>query len=99
MKDWKSLQDKISEWAISEGGPKTTTEGLYKHLCEEVRHLDGNFYDAMAYADVLILLMALAKRHKYSMEELQQAVEAKHNINVARIWEEPDQDGIARHRK
>ncbi len=99
MNNFQDLQNKIGEWSDAEFGERSTVEGLFAHLKEEVKHLGNDFFDAMSYADVLILLLALARKHQYTMDELYQAVEAKLNINKLREWQEPNSDGIIHHVK
>jgi hypothetical protein len=98
MNNFQDLQDKVGEWSDEEFGERSTVEGLFAHLKEEVRHLGNDFFDAMSYADVLILVLALARKHQYTMDELYKAVEAKLNINKMREWEQPDEQGIIRHK-
>lgn len=96
MKDFQELQDEIGTWA-DETFENHDLKGVLNHLIEEAEHLAKNPYNAMNYADVLILLMTAARMTTYDMQELAQAVETKLNINKARIWLEPDSKGIIRH--
>lgn len=93
---FQELQSKIGEWS-DETFKESSLEGLSSHLLEETKELGKNPFDVMNYADVLILLMVLARKCEYSMSELEKAVEVKHIINVSRIWLEPDEKGITRH--
>lgn len=93
---FQELQNKIGEWS-DETFKESSLKSLHEHLVEEVDELGNNPFDVMNYADVLILLMVLARKCEYNMSELEKAVEVKHIINVSRIWLEPDERGITRH--
>ena len=96
MTDFQLLQDKIGEWSDERN---TDIQGLLNHLVEEAEDLKANPYSLMNYADVMILLMAAARKAGCTMEELYKAVEVKHTINESRIWMTPDETGITRHQK
>jgi len=95
MQDLSDLQLKISAWS-EEINPDQTIESLLKHLVEEAEDLLKDAYNSMAYADVIILLLAAAKKANYSVTELIQATETKMTLNQARIFLPPDKDGITR---
>ena len=96
--EFQELQDKVGEWADKTFGEKTSIHGTIHHLQEEVKHLAENPYSPQAYADVQILFMSLARKVGFTMDDIYLAVEAKHEINVSRIWESPDEQGIIRHK-
>ena len=92
--DFQRLQDRISAWAIKK---KSTTEGKINHLIEEIKDLKKNPYDIERQADVYILMMAISDDTTFTMDELAEAINAKQNINEARQWLEPDEQGVIRH--
>jgi hypothetical protein len=97
--DFQELQDKVGKWADSKLKGETSLEGMIRHLKEEVDHLLKNPYDPESYADVQILFMNIARVAGFTMDDLYLATEAKHTINLAREWAEPDEQGIVRHIK
>lgn len=99
MSDFQYLQDTIGEWADEHFGSSRGPKGLVEHLKEEVEHLSENPYNPMNFADVFILLINASREAGFSMHDIYRAVEAKHKINVSRIWGEPDEHGITRHIK
>ena len=95
MKELQELQEDIGEWSDERG---TSLEGMLNHLIEEARDLKKNPYNAMNHADVLILALSIARKTTYNVEDLLKAVKTKMEINKARIWLEPDSQGIVRHK-
>lgn len=98
MEELQELQDKVGKWADSQWKGKETLDGMIRHLNEEVEHLKENPYDPEAYADVFILFMNIARKAGFDMNEVCLATEAKHTINLAREWAEPNEQGITYHK-
>lgn len=95
MNNWNLLQERIGEWSDERN---TDLEGLINHLIEEIKDLKERPYNIMDYADVAILFMSSLRKAAYTMDELYQAIEAKHRINESRIWLDPDEDGVTRYK-
>lgn len=98
MKDFQEIQDRIGEWSDKKWN-SDDPRGTIAHMLEEVEHLLANPYNAENFADVGILLLVSLRRAGMTIDEFYQAIEAKHNINLSRIWDEPDELGITRHKK
>lgn len=98
MEILQALQNEISSWS-EENFPNSTIESLTSHLIEEAQDLHKDAFNAMNLADILILLLVIAKKGEYNTHELLQAAFTKHQINKSRIWQEPDSRGITRHKK
>lgn len=93
----QELQNDIVEWADKKFGQKNPIESVLTHLIEEAKDLLKEPYNAIAYADVLILLLTAAHKAEYNVEELETAIKTKMTLNKARVWQEPDAQGITRH--
>lgn len=98
MKDFQKLQDSIGEWSDGKFG-SLDPRGSIKHMRDEVSDLLSNPYDVENIADVGILFIESCRRAGFNMDEVYQAMDAKHKINVSRIWEKPDSLGVTKHRK
>jgi len=76
-----------------------TPEGLIHHLEEELMELQqdaGTTLEIMECADMVILLKGYAHLRGFDLDK---AVDDKMDINVEREWQNPDNDGVVRHRK
>jgi hypothetical protein len=74
--------------------PRATTASVAAHLQREALELAASPCDPNEIADVVILLAHLA--HLAGVD-LTLAVRAKHEINLARTWGQPDSQGVVEH--
>lgn len=94
MLDKIDLFEEIRRWGRNTFN-SPTREGILLHLREEVKELLDEPADCLEMADIVILLIQLAALDDIKLEH---AIENKFNINKVRQWEEPDDNGIVRHK-
>lgn len=95
MKELQELQEKVGEWAEENFGDRQTPEHTAKKLVEVAKDLLEAPYDVIKQADVLLVLLNLSRLSSNSAEDLIKAAEAKHIINISKIWE-IDEEGLTR---
>ena len=87
----------IIEWQ-DETFPGGEPEGCFNHLYEEVtEELASNPYDIEEQADCFFLIIALATRCGYSLDDFCAAIADKLTKNKSRTWGPPDQYGVIHH--
>lgn len=74
------------------------------HLTEELEELTSDIKQEspkkiLEYADCFILLFGAAAADGMSYDDIVDAINQKMEINKARKWGEPDENGVARHIK
>jgi NTP pyrophosphatase (non-canonical NTP hydrolase) len=95
------LQRVIGEWS-RRTFPQSTIDSTIRHLWTEMVELDRAFTSGKdencreEVADLFILLVQLCNRAGI---DLQQAVRQKHEENLNRQWDAPDEYGVVYHTK
>lgn len=100
---------KISEWQ-NETFPSATALSKVSHLKQEVSELfdelakfeDGQLNEddlKTEFADCFILLYGAASSFGLTLFEINECINAKHNINLKRKWGKPDENGVVNHIK
>lgn len=84
--------------------PRSTAQSKIEHLREEVEELavdirTQNPKRRLEFADCFILLMGAAAADGMTYEDVVAAIEEKHEINLARKWGKPDENGVVKHVK
>ncbi len=96
---WQDLQDDIAAFTDRTFGHQETPVPKLHHLREEVGELIEEPTDHLEWADCMILLIDAAAKGGYSMDDLYGFIQEKMDINKARTWGEPDENGVMRHVK
>lgn len=101
----------VTEWQQETFGDKCTTVSLARHLIDEVIELRdelmfvellvrGNYYNIeKELADCFILLFGIANRLGYDHDDLCKFIDNKLAINKQRKWNEPDANGVIKHKE
>ncbi|HRG29201.1 MAG TPA: DUF550 domain-containing protein [Chitinophagales bacterium] len=84
--------NKIMEWQDATF-PTVTLPGMFQHLCEELKEMvdalsKKETQASLEFADCLLLLFGMAHKAGYSYEEIINAINTKHAINLGRKWGE-----------
>lgn len=88
------FQRAVGEWADATF-PLSTDQTIRAHLSDEVAELaDGVMVDAFEAADCYLLLLHLAHKEGFSLDEV---AREKFAINQRRTWGKPDERGVVRH--
>lgn len=70
----------------------------HAHLEKELVELrESNYDDLEEWADAFMLMLAMAYRSKFTLEDVLAAVMVKFFINRDRIWDKPDENGVCQH--
>jgi len=84
---YQQLQDKIARWSNETFGPgEKRLLGMCNHLVMEAAELRNRPDGLSELADVLILLLNIARVNGYHVDLLFYAAAKKHQINVNRNW-------------
>jgi hypothetical protein len=67
-------------------GPGERTEGVLKHICEEILEVASNPHDVTEWIDIVILAFDGALRMGFSPWQIANALAAKQAKNEARKW-------------
>lgn len=107
----KQQFNKLANWQKETFGEATPFSKL-AHLIQEIVELKDaieetyknpnleTFNDArMEYADCFMLLFGSASSYGLSYQEICDAIDKKHDINLSRKWGEPDENGVVKHIK
>lgn len=98
MDRWQTLQDDIGVFTDKTFGD-STPRAKALHLAEEAQEVAEDPADIIEWADCTILLLDGLRKAGFTTDDLYQAVLKKMEINKARKWEKPDDDGVVRHVK
>jgi len=98
-----SLQQRIGEWG-DRTFPRSTLHSIHAHLSDEVAELaddilgDHDYLTGMREeaADCAILLFQLAHHAGF---DLLSEIERKFAVNRMRVWGEPDERGVVKHKE
>ena len=69
------------------------------HLIDEVRETINKPDDILEYADCFILLFNAARLSGFTVHDIMNAMQEKHEINTKRQWGKPDANGVVKHIK
>lgn len=99
----KDQFEAISAWQKETFGQATAMSKLF-HLKEEMEELAVSItIDAvdkhLEFADCFFLLFGAAAADGMSYEDICKAIDEKFEINKARRWGKPDQNGVVNHIK
>jgi hypothetical protein len=84
----QELQDSIAAWSEATFGSQQDLDDIIDHMIRELLELRRDKYDPENRADPAILFLMYNHLVGGTVEELLQAIEAKHHINVnERIWD------------
>jgi hypothetical protein len=87
------LSDRVGKWAVTVF-TKATPQSICEHLRREVIELTEHPDDVEEAADCMLLLLHLAYRQGWNLE---QAIINKHEKNQQRSWGLPDAQGVVEH--
>lgn len=73
-------------WSADTFGPGTCTEGVLKHIEEEIEEVRKDPTDISEWIDIVILALDGAWRAGASAEDICLALQNKQNKNMAREW-------------
>lgn len=93
MNRWN--QAKIAAWDFEKGSESML--GVLEHLREEFGEFNeaiGTFKEASEAADIVILLTIYAEKRGFVLLD---EVDKKMDINAARKWLPPNNDGVVKH--
>lgn len=91
------LQKQVGDWQVATF-PGQTVQGKIKHLIKEANELLDDPSDEVEMADVLILLIGIAKLQGVTVEHLVEVAWAKFERAKKRKWPTmPDADGVFHH--
>ena len=104
----KLLLDRVVNWQDKTFEKATPLSKLY-HLREEIAELIAEF-DIFPetidnekvedeYADCFLLLYGSANKYGMDWDRINLAISRKMDKNEKREWEEPDENGVVRHKK
>jgi hypothetical protein len=111
LREIERIQDEWDKWASSTFGEDRDPIGIANHLKEEADEFKkqvevfkkeptlGNYRELLFEgADVLGLLLNTLKRFDIDANALITFTKIKLDINKQREWQEPDENGIYRHK-
>jgi len=94
--DWNRIQNTIFNWSEITF-PDSGVKSKLAHLREEIDEIDDDPTNLEEWADGAILFINAAKSAGYSMTQIYDAVELKHEKNTQRKWGLPDENGVVHH--
>jgi hypothetical protein len=94
--DWCDLQAQVAAWA-RETFRDSTIESKFAHLMKELVEISAKPQDVVEWADAFLLLMDATAFAGFTMDQIYEACRAKHAVNRAREWGEPDEHGVVEH--
>lgn len=71
--------------------------GPLNHLAKEVKETIEHPSDPMEYADCVLLILDAARRAGFTLKQLLDTCHKKLEINKARKWGDPGEDGVVQH--
>lgn len=91
----------VTEWQEATF-PEQPTLAKISHLAAELQEVVDDVIEnrptkRLEFADAIILLYGAAKSEGYSYEDICNAIDEKHDINVSRFWGKADENGVIRH--
>lgn len=97
------LYNEITAWQTKTFGQSTSLSKI-AHLSEEIRELasdiaNNNPDKRLEFADCFFLLFGAAASEGMSYEDIISAIEEKFEINKARKWGKPNENGVVNHIK
>jgi hypothetical protein len=97
----KEQFEMVTEWQEATF-PNQPTMAKISHLATELSELVDDIEQdkpskRLEFADCFILLFGAAKAEGLSYEDICNAIDEKHDINVSRFWSSPDDNGVIRH--
>ena len=96
MKTLNDIQQEIGEWSTKTFGPPRAQSKIL-HMQREVEELLLKPGDIFEMADILILLLDIARTAGHSANDLVITVQEKMEINKKRNWGNPDKNGVVEH--
>lgn len=97
MFDIEKWELEVAEWSDEKFGRNRSPEGPIHHLKKEVEELIADPYHPEEYADCMLLLLDAWRLRGGNLETLLIAARSKFEINKARQWGEPDENGVVEH--
>lgn len=97
----KSLQcivNEIREWAQETFG-NSTPQRKIAHLKREINEVLESPSDIIEWADCAMLFFDALTLQGFTVEELQNAMQEKLEINKKREWSKPDHEGVQEHKR
>jgi Protein of unknown function (DUF550) len=91
------FQDTIEEWSLKTFKEQPVQAKL-KHMHKEIVELIAEPSDLEEWADLLILMAMCLRMQNITFDDLMAAAWAKHQKNMMREWNEPDEDGVIQHK-
>lgn len=84
--------------------PQGTSLSKLAHLKQEVQELENdlktnNPEKRLEFADCFLLLFGAAASDGMTYEDICNAIQEKHEINLKRKWGKPDENGVVNHIK
>lgn len=98
MSSLDDLQRRVGEWG-KQTFPHSTRSSIIAHLRREAEELDAatnSREDREECADILLLLLHLAHRMGFSLQE---AAGRKFGQCLVREWMPPDEEGVSEHKR
>lgn len=92
------FQDKTYAWS-TETFPSASVKSRLAHMESEVREILDDPSDITEWADAFLLFMDAGKCAGHKASEIITAARAKHTINKARKWGNPNKHGFVEHIK
>lgn len=91
----------VTEWQDATF-PEQPTMAKINHLADELSELVDDINEnretkRLEFADCFILLFGAAKSEGFTYEDICNAIDEKHDINVSRFWGKADENGVIRH--
>ena len=98
MDELKQLQIDIGMWSDETFGPPNERfVGILEHLKKEVDEIIEDPYDAMEFADCMMLLLDAARIAGLDPSDLLKMMQKKLEINKQREWGPVDDSGVCEH--
>ena len=77
------------KWSVKTFGVGRRTNGIIKHIQEELKEIKANPTDVKEWVDVVILALDGAQRAGYTSEQVIGALREKQRTNFRRKWPMP----------
>ena len=94
--DMNDRQYELAQWT-SKQFPKRSMHSIISHLRTELTELEESPTDIMEFADCFMLLLDAASFQKLAISDIWTAIGRKLEINKARVWGKPNEDGFVEH--
>jgi len=96
MSELEQLLVEIGTWSVTTF-PHANAKSKAKHLVKEAMELEDDPSDLLEHADCLFLLAGIWKKEGITFDQLKEAIRKKLEINKARTWGPPGEDGVSYH--